>query len=70
MKVKNVIKGLKTRYNLEEINVISSERVIYSGPLNKWVETEPCMIVFKREIENKEVTKSLMFNGRKAFLFV
>ncbi len=70
MKVKNVIKGLKAHYNLEEINIISSERVIYSGPTDKWVETDPCMIVFKREVENKEVTKSLMFNGRKAFLFV
>lgn len=70
MKVKNVIKGLCKEYALEEINIISDEKVIYSGTLNGWTATDIDMILYKKEIENMEVVKRLMFNHRKAFIFV
>lgn len=31
MKVKNVIKGLNQKYDLEEITIIDSDRVCYGG---------------------------------------
>lgn len=70
MKVKNVIKGLANQYTLEEINIIGSDRVIYSGSVNGWKATEVDMILYKREVENMEVINRIMFNNRKAFIFV
>lgn len=72
MKVKNVIKGLLQKYNLEEINIISlsDDKVIYSGTVDGWKATEVDMILYKREVENKEVNKRLIFNHRKAFIFI
>lgn len=69
-KVKNVIKGLANQYGLKEINIISDEKVIYSGTLDGWKATDADMILYKKEIENAEVQKKLIFNHRKAFLFV
>ena len=72
MKAKNVIKGLMQEYKLEEINIIqlSENRVIYSGTLEGWKATELAMILYKREVENMEVINRIIFNHRKAFIFV
>lgn len=72
MKVKNVIKGIIKEYDLEEISIISLEndRVIYSGTVDGWKATSVDMILYKREVENMEVKKRIMFNYRKAFIFV
>ena len=72
MKVKNVIKGLRQKWNLQEINIISPTRVIYSGTVECWDATDKdvYMILHKKKVENLEVTDRMMFNGRKAFLFV
>lgn len=70
MKVKNVLNGLVKKYSLEEINIISEEKVIFSGSTDGWKATSVDMILYKKEVENMEVKKRLMFNNRKAFLFV
>lgn len=70
MKVKNVLAGLQKQYALEEINIISPTKVIYSGTLTGWKATDVDMILYKRKVENLEVIDRMMFNGRKAFLFV
>lgn len=70
MKVKNVIKGMLQKYALEEINIIAEEKVVYSGPVDGWKATEVDMILYKKTIENTEVQKRLIFNNRKAFLFI
>ena len=70
MKVKNVIKGLKKEYNLEEINIIATSKVLYSGSLDGFAYPEIDMILFKKQVENLEVIDRMMFNGRKAFIFV
>lgn len=70
MKVKNVLAGLQKQYALEEINIISEEKVIYSGSMDGWKTTEVDMILYKKEIENREVVKRMIFNNRKAFLFI
>ena len=72
MKVKNVMKGILQQYRLEEVNIISlnEDRVIYSGTVDGWKATDVDMILYKREIENREVSKRLVFNARKAFIFI
>ena len=72
MKVKNVIKGMLQQYKLEEINIISfdEDKVIYSGDVYGWKATDVDMVLYKREIENREVAKRLVFNNRKAFIFI
>ena len=72
MKVKNVIKGLLREYKLEEITIIQLDenKVIYSGGVDGWRATDVDMILYKREVENMEVNNRIMFNHRKAFLFV
>lgn len=70
MKVKNVLKGICREYALEEITIMTDEKVIYSGTLEGWNGTSVDMILYKKEVENMEVVKRLMFNRRKAFIFV
>ena len=72
MKVKNVIKGLMNEYGkgIEEINIISDDRIIYSGSVDGWNYTDVDMINYKRQVEGMEVKKRIMFNFRKAFIFV
>ena len=70
MTVKNVLKGLMSKYSLEEINIIQPDKVIYSGSVDGWKATSVDMILYKKEIEKSEVYDRLIFNGRKAFLFV
>ncbi len=72
MKVKNVIKGLLKHYALEEISIISQSdsKCYYSGTVSGWNETEVSMILFKKKVENAEVLDRIMFNNRKAFIFI
>lgn len=72
MKVKNVINGLSKEYKLEEISIISlgENKAIYSGTVDDWKVTDVDMILYKKEVENMEVKNRIMFNRRKAFIFV
>ena len=72
MKVKNVIRGLQREYDLQEINIISQaeSKVYYSGTMDGWKATDIDLNPLKRKIENSEVVDRLMFNNRKAFIFI
>ena len=72
MKVKNVINGLQRKYDLQEINIIApaESKVYYSGSVDGWKATSVDLILLKRKIENSEVTDRIMFNNRKAFIFI
>lgn len=72
MKVKKVLQGLTREYKLEEVNIISmaDNKVLYSGTAEGWKATELDMVLYKKEVENMEVLNRIMFNHRKAFLFV
>lgn len=70
MKVKNVIKGLQSRYNLEEITIIDSDRVCFSGDIEKWTTPDKDMTFYKRDIMEREVITKLIHCNKKAFIFV
>lgn len=70
MKVKNVVKSLLKEYNLEEINIITPNKVVFSGDYLHWAETDIDMLLYKKAIENCEVIDRMLFNNRKAFLFI
>lgn len=72
MKVKNVIRGLQREYNIQEINIISQteSKVYYSGTVYGWKATDVDLILLKRKIENSEVVDRIMFNNKKAFIFI
>ncbi len=70
MKVKNVISGLLKEYELEEISIITENRVAFSGAPGQWAATSVDLILYKRKIENSEVIKKMIFNNRKAFIFI
>lgn len=72
MKVKNVIRSLQREYDLQEINIISQaeSRVYYSGTVEGWKATDVDLILLKRKIEDSEVVDRLMFNNRKAYIFI
>lgn len=69
MKVKKVLSGLLSRYDIEELNIISTNKVIYSGPVGGFITPDVDMLPYKKAVENLEVTNKMMFNGRKAFIF-
>lgn len=73
MKVKNVIKGLLQKWDLQEINIISAaeSKVYYSGSVDAWKgESNIDLLLLKKKIENTEVLDRIVFNGRKAFIFI
>ena len=70
MKLKNVLRGLLREYDLEEVNIIGKDKVIFSGSIDAWKETSVDMILYKKAVENAEVTNRMIFNNRKAFIFV
>lgn len=70
MKVKNVIKGYKSQFSIDEVNIISDEKIIYSGTLDGWDLADVDLILYKKQVENMEVLKSMVFNHRKIFIFV
>ena len=69
-KVKNLIKGLKSQYTLEEIHIITPTRVVFSGDYSQWKATSVDMILYKQAVENCEVINFMTFNNRKAFIFI
>lgn len=69
-KVKNVLKGLLQEYELEEISIISSDCVVFSGTPGQWKATDVDMILYKKQVEDSEIIKKMIFNNRKAFIFI
>ena len=70
MKVKNVINGLMKQYDLQEVNIITPNEVIYSGTVDGWKAASVDMQILKQKIDDAEVSERMMFNNRKAFIFI
>ena len=72
MVVKNVIKGLLRKYDLQEISIISQaeSKVYFSGTVDQWNATAECLVPLKKQVEETEVLERIMFNGIKAFVCI
>lgn len=70
MKVKNVIKGLNQKYDLEEITIIDADRVCFSGDIENWRTPVVDMVLYKKQIMEREVIGRLVHCNRKAFIFI
>ena len=69
MKLKNVLSGLQRQKRIVQLHVLSDEKVIFSGSMEKWKATSVDMILYKREVEAMEVKKRLDFHD-EVFIFV
>lgn len=70
MKLKNVLAGLKKEYDIEELNIITPTKVLFSAPIEKWDNMDFYYLRLKKKVEEAEITNRMIFNSRKAFLFV
>ena len=70
MKLKNVLKGLRNKFDIEEIHILTASSVVFSGTVEKWDNTEQELLEYKYKLENADVVNRMMFNGRKAFIFI
>lgn len=70
MKVKNVLKGLSQQYDLEEITIIDSDRICYSGTMDNWKTPDKDMIFYKRQIMESDAIAKLVHCNKKAFVFI
>lgn len=71
-KVKNVIKGFMSKWDIEELTIIEDEKekVTFSGDIEKFLYPSELMRLEADRIKNAEVKRILAFNGRKLFIFI
>lgn len=71
-KVKNVIKGFMSKWDIEELTIIEDEKekVTFSGDIEKFLYPSELMRLEADRIKNAEVKRILEFNGRKLFIFI
>lgn len=70
-KVKNVIKGFMSKWDIEELTIIEDEKekVTFSGDIEKFLYPKLMRLEADR-IKNAEVKRILAFNRRKLFIFI
>lgn len=68
MTLKKVLAGLRKKYDLEEIHIITPSKVVFSASIEKWDTTS--MIFHKMKVEKVEITNRMIFNDRKVFFFI
>lgn len=72
-KVKNVIKGNCSKFDIEEITIFENDRALFSGNLESFLNTsEKNLYLYneKKRIENTDALKCINFNDRKLFIFI
>ena len=72
MKVKNIIKGYMSKYDIKEVTIIEDEKdsVIFSGKVENLLYEEGCMREESERIKNAEAKRVLRFNWSKLFIFI
>lgn len=71
-KVKNVIKGFMSKWDIEEITIIEDEKeqVTFSGDIESFLYPSELMWLEADRLRNAEVKRILAFNERKLFIFI
>lgn len=71
MKVKNVVKGVQSRYNITEITIIEGHKIHFSGEYNKFFsECDVTMIIERDKLLEREVEAKYLISNCKLFLFL
>ena len=72
-KVKNVVKGYLSKYDIEEITFFKGDECIYSGTLYNFekvrYDTDKYLWEVKEKILNSDCIKCILHNSSKLFIF-
>ena len=68
--VNDILVRLSKDYSIDQVSIISEERVLYSGSLKALMSLASDMMMFKAEFEHYTVIKIMKYNNRKACVFV
>lgn len=69
-KVKNVIKGYCSREEIVDLTIISNESVEFTGDIEKYLHPVDIMREYKKELDEKEVTRSENTCNGRLFIFI
>ena len=71
-KVKNVIKGFMSKWDIEELTIIEDEKeqVTFSGKIENFLNPDELMKEEADRLKNSEVKRILEFNKSKLFIFI
>lgn len=71
-KVKNVIKGFMSKWDIEELTIIEDEKeqVTFSGDIEEFLYPSELTWLVADRLRNAEVKRILAFNERKLFIFI
>ena len=72
-KVKNILKGNYSKFDIEEITFFEDGRVLFSGSpkqFTKDISESLYLYELRKRIENSEAYKCMNFNNRKLFIFI
>jgi len=72
-KVKNVIKGYTSKYDIEEITFFTGDTCMYSGSFENFMQTsfdkDRYLWEIKQQILNSDCKKCILHNFSKLFVF-
>lgn len=68
--VNDILSRLAKEHSIDQVSIISDERVLYSGSIKAITSLATDMMLYKAEFENYTVIKFMKYNNRKAFVFV
>lgn len=68
--VNDILSRLAKEHSIDQVSIISDERVLYSGSVKALMSLASDMMMFKAEFEHYTVIKVMKYNERKAFVFV
>ena len=70
MLLKNVLKGLKKEYEIEQLTIIRNHKIQFSGELKIFEEANNDMCEFANELLNSEVIARDSLGNTKHFIFI
>ncbi len=71
-KVKNVIKGYRSREDIEQLTIINvaTYEALFSGDINGYLKPIDSMKDFKAELDERAVIATDLMNFKKLFIFI
>ena len=67
MKLKNILKGYLTQYDIEEITIFREDKVLFSGKLKSFQTPKGSLLTFQQEIETPKLLNALNSDAKNYF---